>query len=572
MTETSARSNNQRTAARYIKAALVFSGLVLLGAWFMALSMLQWQWNETVNAEMRQNTNTAVAFKEHTLRILDTVDQAALLVQQMVAEKSLTGDALVRIARETGMTPQILTQLSFVDANGIFRGSNLDPDGSLSKNVDLSEREHVRVHLKPDTTSARPMRNGLFIGKPLVGKVSGVRSIQLSRKLVGDDGSTLGVVVASLNQQHFIDVYSDVDFDSKGGVVLAGLDGLVRARVIGGASADSILTLPDDIAAATRKRSTGALMSAGADGVRRIIGYSRVGNYDLSVQVGTALEQSLASWYDLRTTVLLLTLLLSVGVITLVTAFLVSIRRLTRSNEALKRSEAEAQRATQAKSEFLTSMSHELRTPLTSIRGFAELMELRSKEPVVREQSALIRQGAEHLNVLLTDILDLAKIEARVMTKISEPVAVHALVGEVTSLFRVSASAKGLALTVVEGPGIPATLNTDRLKLKQILHNLLSNAIKFTPAGAVTLSVERTADAKHLCFHISDTGPGIAPEIQELIFEKFRQGNAHVSYKYGGTGLGLALSRELARLLGGTVTLQSCVDDGSTFTLTLPLA
>lgn len=572
MTETSAPSNNQRTAARYIKAALVFSALVLLGAWFMALSILQWQWHETVNAEMRQNANTAVAFKEHTLRILDTVNQATLLTQQKVAEKSLTGDALVRIARETGMTPQILTQLSFVDANGIFRGSNLDPDGSLSKNVDLSEREHVRVHLKPDTTSARPMRNGLFIGKPLVGKVSGVRSIQLSRKLVGDDDSTLGVVVASLNQQHFIDVYSDVDFDSKGGVVLAGLDGLVRVRVIGGASADSILTLPEEIAAATRKRSTGALMSAGADGVRRIIGFSRVGNYDLSVQVGAALEQSLASWYKLRTTVLLLTLLLSVGVITLVTAFLVSIRRLTHSNEALKRSEAEAQRANQAKSEFLTSMSHELRTPLTSIRGFAELMELRSKEPVVREQSALIRQGAEHLNVLLTDILDLAKIEARVMTKILEPVAVHALLDEVTSLFRVSASAKGLALTVVEGPGIPATLNTDRLKLKQILHNLLSNAIKFTPAGAVTLSVERTAEAKHLCFHISDTGPGIAPEIQELIFEKFRQGNAHVSYEHGGTGLGLALSRELAGLLGGTLTLQSHVGDGSTFTLTLPLA
>ena len=572
MTETSAPANSQRTASRYTRAALVFSALVLLGSWGMALSMLQWQWQENMDAELRHNTNTAVAFKEHTLRILDTVDQAALLIQQKAVEKSLTGNALVRVATETGMAPEILTQLSFLDANGIFRGSNLDPDGSLSKNVDLSEREHVRVHLRPDTTTARPMQNGLFSSQPLVGKVSGVRTIQLSRKLVDTDGSTLGVVVASLNQQHFIDVYRDVDFGSQGGVVLSGLDGQIRARVIGRASSDSILTLPDDITAATRNQRTGALMSAGADGVRRIIGFSRVGNYDLSVQVGTAVEQSFASWYNLRTTVLLLTLLLSVGVITLVTAFLVSIRRLTVSNEALKRSEAEAQSANQAKSEFLTSMSHELRTPLTSIRGFAELMELRSKEPVVREQSALIRQGAEHLNDLLTDILDLAKIEARGMTKISEPVAVHPLLGEVTSLFRVSASAKGLALTVVEGPGIPATLNTDRLKLKQILHNLLSNAIKFTPAGAVTLSVERTADAKHLCFHISDTGPGIAPEIQELIFEKFRQGNAHVSYEYGGTGLGLALSRELAGLLGGTLTLQSRVEDGSTFTLTLPLA
>lgn len=572
MTDTSTPPKKQRTTARYTKAALIFSALVLLGSWGMALSILQWQWKETLDGEKRQNTNTAVAFKEHTLRILDTVDQAALLIQQKVADKSLTGNALVRVATETGMAPEILTQLSFLDANGIFRSSNLDPDGSLSKNVDLSEREHVRVHLRPDTTTARPMQNGLFISKPLLGKVSGMRTIQLSRKLVGTDGSTLGVVVASLNQQHFIDVYRDVDFGSKGGVVLAGLDGQIRARVIGGASSDSILTLPDDITAATRKQRTGALMSTGADGVRRIIGFSRVGDYDLSVQTGTALEQSFASWYDLRTTVLLLTLLLSLGIVTFVAAFLVSIRRLTRSNEALKRSEAEAQRANQAKSEFLTAMSHELRTPLTSIRGFAELMELRSKEPMVREQSAMIRQGAEHLNVLLTEILDLAKIESGVMARTSEPVAVHALVDEVTHLFRVSASAKGLALTVVEGHGIPATLNTDRLKLKQILHNLLSNAIKFTPAGSVTLAVERAADAQHLCFHISDTGPGIAPDIQELIFEKFRQGNARVSYEHGGTGLGLALSRELAGLLGGTVTLQSREEEGSTFTLTLPLA
>jgi signal transduction histidine kinase len=565
MTEISTPPNHQRSAAPYTKAALVFSALGLFGSWVMALSILQWQWKETLDAEMRQNTNTAVAFKEHTLRILDTVDQAALLIQQKMDEKSLTGDALVRIARETGMAPQILTQLSFVDANGIFRGSNLDPDGSRSKNVDLSEREHVRVHLRPDTTSARPMHNGLFISQPLVGKVSGVRTIQLTRKLVGKDGSTLGVAVASLDQQHFTEVYRDVNFGAQGGVVLARLDGQILARVIGGASTDSNPTLPNDITAATRKQRIGALMSTGSDGVQRIIGFSRVGDYDLSMQTGTAVEQSFASWRNLRTTVLLLTLALSLSLVTFVAAFLVSIRRLTRS-------EAEAQRANQAKSEFLTSMSHELRTPLTSIRGFAELMELRSKEPVVREQSALIRQGAEHLNVLLTDILDLAKIEAGVMTGTLEPVAVHALLDEVTNLFRVSASAKGLSLTVVEGPGIPATLNTDRLKLKQILHNLLSNAIKFTPAGSITLAVEPTADAQHVSFHISDTGPGIAPYSQELIFEKFRQGNARVSYEHGGTGLGLALARELAGLLGGTLTLQSRVGDGSTFTLTLPLA
>ncbi|MCM2346734.1 MAG: hypothetical protein NDI95_08800 [Acidovorax soli] len=125
--------------------------------------MLNWQWKETLNAEMRQNTNTAVAFKEHTLRILDTVDQAMRRVENSIRDGQTDGREMIGIANETGMVPHILTQLSFVDARGIFRSSNLDPDGSRSKNVSLMDRDHIRVHLKPESTSLRPMKNGLFI-------------------------------------------------------------------------------------------------------------------------------------------------------------------------------------------------------------------------------------------------------------------------------------------------------------------------------------------------------------------------------------------------------------------------
>ncbi|MHA7602090.1 sensor histidine kinase [Alicycliphilus sp. T452] len=564
------RRGLQPAALKYSIAACAFSALVLLGTWATMVSMLHWQWKETLNAEMRQNTNTAIALKEHTLRILDTVAQAMALVQRAAADHALGGDALVRIANDTGMTPNILTQLSFIDADGIFQGSNLDPDGSKSKNVNLMEREHVRVHLQPESTTAKPMRNGLFISKPLVGKVSGVRTIQLTRKIVAADGSTLGVVVASLNQSHFINVYRDVDLGARGGVALAELDGALRVRVIGGANAEIVHPLPEPMIKATRLRANGALKVMSSDGIERIVGFSRVGDYDLTVQTGTSTEDAFASWREMRNTVLLLTSLLSVAVMVFVAAFLASIRRLARSNEALQHSEAQAQSASRAKSEFLAAMSHELRTPLTSIRGFAELMELRSKDPMVREQSALIRQGSEHLNALLTEILDLAKVEAGSMPIHPEPVALPQLLPEVAELFRISAVAKGLALETLQHPAAAQPLLTDRLKLKQILNNLLSNAIKFTAEGGVELAVEPSADGRWMLFHVTDTGPGIAPELQEVIFEKFSQGNARVSYQHGGTGLGLSLSRALATLLGGTLTVQSSPGEGARFTLALP--
>lgn len=559
-------------AGKYSVVACVFSALLLLGAWATMAAMLHWQWKETLAAEMRQNTNTARALTEHTLRILDTVDQAMVLVQNKARAGTLTGDALVRIANETGMVPHILTQLSFVNAHGIFQGSNLDPDGSRSNNVSLMEREHIRVHLQPSAVAPPGMmKNGLFISKPLVGKVSGVKSIQLSRKVLAPDGNTIGVIVASLNQNHFIDVYHGVALGSEGGVVLAGLDGIIRARVMGGTATDSNNPLPDTLTSALRAHPIGALESASSDGLRRIIGYSRVGDYELAVLCGTSTEQAFATWRSMRNAVLLLTLLLSLAVAVFVAAFLGSIHRLARSHEALRRSEAQALRANQAKSEFLAAMSHELRTPLTSIRGFAELMELRGQDRQIREQSSLIRQGAEHLNALLTEILDLARIEAGAMPTHPEPVPLPELLHEVTELFRVSTVAKALALTTALPAGMPETLLTDRLKLKQILNNLLSNAIKFTPEGSVELAVEPRPHEQRILFHITDTGPGIDPSLHEVIFEKFSQGHARISYQHGGTGLGLSLSRALAELLGGTLTVASHPGEGARFTLSLPL-
>lgn len=543
-------------------------------AWTTVATVLYWQWQATLEAELRQNINMARAIKEHTLQVLETIDQAILRLQTLATERKPLPQDYLRTANETGLTPNIITQLAFIDAQGNFQGSNLDPDGKRSGHVSLKDREHIRVHLhrgEADHTSRQLLDDGLFISKPLLGRVSGQWSIQLSRKVMGLDGHTLGVVVASMNPVHLSNVYSNVQLSPGAGLMLSGLDEVIRVQVIDGMSSGMGERVATALAAATLENLDGTMISMGHDGVERLAGYSRVGNYPLTVVSSTTVQEAFARWRTNRNMLLVMSTLSSLCVGGFLWLFRSSVRELAQSHEALVRSEAQAQQANQAKSEFLAAMSHELRTPLTSIKGFSELIAMRSKDAVTAEQADLINRAATHLNSLLSEILDLARIEAKAMPTLPETVPLRTLVNEVTALFQISAVAKSLTLDWVVEPNVPEHIRTDPLKLKQILNNLLSNAVKFTEQGHIALQVKLDLTGQQVLLQVSDTGPGIAPELHERIFEYFRQGDARVSYEYGGTGLGLGLSRGLAQLLGGTLTLQSAPGQGARFTLSLPL-
>ena len=507
------------------------------------------------------------------MRVLASADQATLRLRDAVRGGDFNLADIERFANETGLAPRILTQLSLVGADGRFRGSNLDPDGSKSGHVDLSTREHVQVHLAPQQVrNAPPLTGGgLFIGKPVLGKVSGRWTIQLTRRIDGPDGRTLGVVVASLDPQYFEDIYRGVALGLQGGVTLLGSDQTVRARVIGGASVGMGSTLgapgqPSPLVGSEGRYDGESRL----DGVHRHYAYRQVAPYPLYVVVARGHDEVLASWRGTRNLALVLTALLTAALVAAATIFAVAVRRLEDRNAALRASEAQANAANQAKTEFLAAISHELRTPLTSIRGFAELMERRLPDARYREQAGLIRKAAEYLNTLLTEILDLAKVEAGAMSVERRPVSVRDVVDGAIGFFAVTAAEKGLQLTSVLQPGLPDGVPADEMRLKQILNNLLSNAFKFTDSGAVRIEAE--CDAGQLHLHVVDTGPGIALHQQALIFERFRQGDDRVSYRHGGTGLGLALSRALAELMGGTLGVQSTPGAGARFTLSLPLA
>jgi signal transduction histidine kinase/ActR/RegA family two-component response regulator len=229
-----------------------------------------------------------------------------------------------------------------------------------------------------------------------------------------------------------------------------------------------------------------------------------------------------------------------------------------------------AEAANRAKSAFLAAMSHELRTPMNGVLGVSDVLLRQPLPPEVKDMVSVIRRSSEALLGILDQILDLAKIEAGRMELEAIPFRLDELLREVQTLTALVAQQKGLRLELVGVEALDGrSFRGDPLRLRQILLNLLGNAIKFTEVGHVRLSARRAEGS--LSLTVSDTGPGISEEVQQRLFQPFQQADASTTRRHGGTGLGLVISRQLAELMGGTLTLTSRVGQGSSFTLVLSL-
>ncbi|MEW6071989.1 MAG: response regulator [Planctomycetota bacterium] len=241
---------------------------------------------------------------------------------------------------------------------------------------------------------------------------------------------------------------------------------------------------------------------------------------------------------------------------------------------ALRESNARAEAANRAKSEFLANMSHEIRTPMNALLGYVELLCDPDVTPAQQAQyGEIVRRSGEHLLTILNDILDISRIEASRMVINAADLRPLDLVKEVASLLRSPAAAKDIELSVhVAGP-IPEWIESDRVRLRQILLNLVGNAIKFTDQGSVRVLLRLdgvpASGLAELCIDVVDTGIGISAEEAGRLFEPFTQVDGSSTRRAGGTGLGLAIARRLALLLGGDVTVRSAPGRGSTFTLRL---
>jgi CheY-like chemotaxis protein len=245
---------------------------------------------------------------------------------------------------------------------------------------------------------------------------------------------------------------------------------------------------------------------------------------------------------------------------------------LEKAQSGLQMRSRELEQASQYKSDFLANMSHELRTPLNSSLILAKLLADNPNGNLTQEQvrhAETIQSAGNDLLNLINDILDLSKIEAGHMEIFREPVRLSKLSDDLMRIFEPIAKQKQLKLSLKISPDCAREIHTDGKRLEQVLKNLLSNALKFTEKGEVMLSIS-AMPGRQIAFAVSDTGIGISPEQQKIIFEAFRQADGTTNRKYGGTGLGLSISRELTRLLGGDLQLESESGKGSVFTIIIP--
>ena len=261
-------------------------------------------------------------------------------------------------------------------------------------------------------------------------------------------------------------------------------------------------------------------------------------------------------------------------VVTHIVASVIDLSDRRQALESMERARAEAEAASRHKSEFVANISHEIRTPLTAILGYADLLAARMRDGADRAAVATIARNGRHLLEIVNDLLDMSKLDAGRIEIHQQDFDPCALAADACSSMAGRAEEKGLRLRLDPAGAIPCEIRTDRLRVKQILLDLVGNAIKFTEAGEVRLQPwldDADPSAGWLEFRVIDTGIGIAPDQLESIFEAFRQVDAEPLRRFEGTGLGLALARRFAGLLGAEVRVRSEPGAGSTFTLRLPV-
>jgi CheY-like chemotaxis protein/anti-sigma regulatory factor (Ser/Thr protein kinase) len=240
----------------------------------------------------------------------------------------------------------------------------------------------------------------------------------------------------------------------------------------------------------------------------------------------------------------------------------------TAAEAAMVKSQVDADRASKAKSTFLATISHEIRTPLNGVLGMTQVMRLDELSPVQSERLDVVQRSGEALLALLNDVLDMSKIEAgRIELELTD-FDLGRTIGAACEAFGALTADKGVALTFA-GETAQGLFRGDPTRVRQIVSNLLSNAAKFTERGQIGITAARTGDGVRLT--VSDTGIGMTAEAVGRMFERFSQADASTTRRFGGTGLGLPICRELTSLMGGTIAVESTPGRGSTFTVELPL-
>jgi signal transduction histidine kinase/CheY-like chemotaxis protein/HPt (histidine-containing phosphotransfer) domain-containing protein len=536
-------------------AAILLGVLAVILIWIGAAAHIAREYTQDERAALQNANNLARAFEEQVIRTLRAADQALLYVRDSYEQKGQIDVALW--AKPYSSLSDFAIQIALIDRDGRLAASNLD----ASDVVDLGDREHFLVHRQRDTDE-------LFISKPLIGRVSGRQSLQLSRRVRARDGSFGGVMVLSVDPDVFVRFYEKIDLGPKGSITLIGTDGVVRAhgtneRARLGESIGGGRTLAE-----FAKASSGSFRAVSrADGIERLVTYRGVQGYPLIVSVDLAVDDVFAFFHRTR-----LLRLLAAGFLTLVIGPLILM--IIRYERGLTRARDAAEAGSRSRSEFLAVMSHEIRTPLNAVLGFASVLLDSKLDAEQRRVATALHESGDNLLRILNDILDFSRLESGRVELEAIPFSPGAIAEGAANIARPGAAAKGLVLRVAADPDVPVALKGDPGRLRQVLLNLLTNAVKFTNHGEIVLSLRccaRTSEGATIEWSVSDTGIGIAPDRIDGVFSDFVQADSSVNRRFGGSGLGLAICRRIVDQMNGAIGVTSELGKGSRFTVTVTL-
>jgi signal transduction histidine kinase/ActR/RegA family two-component response regulator len=540
----------------------VVSTLVLLGYFF---------WNS-----YRQTEKSVEASLQNTVAVVETRLTATLqriegdlseLAQTIPAEALLEQN---RPRHEASMTQNLELRARLFPELVAYRiydaeGNDLYYSGKRGPHHNVADRSYFRA------LKAQPSLP-LYYSEAIVGKISKTPVMPIAKPLTDAQGNFRGTVLASLDLNYYVDLFTGIDLGPNGATALRRAeDGAMLARW---PLKNDEINVPLKPGHALRQLlEAGALagsmkMVAQTDGVERRYIFKRLANYPFAVVAGNAVADYLQEWRQSLQIASSLALLV-------LTIFGWLFYRQLRSHLHEIAATRAAEAANRAKSTFLANMSHELRTPMNGIMGLTSLALRHAEDPKLRDQLGKISQASRHLLSVINDILDISKIEADRLTLEQVPFKFGMVLENLMSLIWQRVTDKGLKLHIDMAPEIARqTWLGDPLRLGQILLNLTGNAIKFTEHGAITVSARLIAESStdvQLRFEVQDTGIGISSEDQKRLFTAFEQADGSMTRKYGGTGLGLAISKRLAAMMGGDAGVTSQVGQGSTFWFTVRL-
>ncbi|MBV8534269.1 MAG: hypothetical protein JO128_01680 [Alphaproteobacteria bacterium] len=525
---------------------------------------------QTIENANRQGENLSRAFAEHITSILRSFDQTLRAMVSEYKQDADRFDAAGALERHD-MLRDATIQGAFIDQDGDLVTSTL----STNENVNLADREHFKVHVARDTGE-------MFISTPVVGRVSGRASIQLTRRVNNPDGSFGGIMLLSLDPQYLSKFYESIDVGRNGAIAVIGLDGIVRARATG----TGLMEVGQDINASLLFRSvakapSGRFEVTGViDHIDRLFNYRTISGYPMIVNVGLARSDVLADYTQRRNLLIAAALTVSLVLMAAAGMLMQQAGQQMETEAALRRFQGEliesrndADAANRAKSEFLANMSHELRTPLNAIIGFSEFMASGglgpAGSPKYLEYARDINNSGRHLLDMISEVLDMSKIEARQYELVPEDVDLSESVEFCVRLVAGRAEAGQISLVNQVGSELPK-VRADARALRQIMLNLLSNAVKFTPAGG-RVTVGAVANGPNeIRLTVRDTGVGISTEDLKRIGEPFRQLGRTLTKPQEGTGLGLAITKRLVEMHGGKLDLESAPGRGTAVMVSLP--